>query len=68
MSNTKLVCLSQEMMRFTEIAAKKANRTPTEQIEYWVLLGREANKTISQDDILDILCGIAKIKVEEVSV
>lgn len=48
-------------------AAKETNRTPAEQIEHWALLGMAANQTISREDMLDVLLGIAKLKVEVTS-
>ncbi|EGG99582.1 hypothetical protein imdm_939 [gamma proteobacterium IMCC2047] len=64
MPKTKQVQLSQEMMRSATAAAQKTNRTTTEQIEHWAILGREANKTITLDDVLDVLCGIAQLNLE----
>jgi len=67
MPKTKQVRLSQEIMRSATAAAKSTNQTPAEQIEYWALLGKQANETITLDDMLDVLCGIAQLKVEKVS-
>jgi len=64
MAKTKPVRLNQGLMQTATSAAEKNNRTPAEQIEHWALLGQQAAKTITLDDMLDVLCGIAQLKVE----
>jgi len=67
MKDTKPIRLNQELMASASKAAEEANRTPAEQIEHWALLGMAANQTISREDMLDVLLGIAKLKVEVTS-
>jgi len=66
MTKTKPVRLSQGLMQTATTAAVNNNRTSAEQIEHWALLGQQAAKTITLNDMLDVLCGIALLKVEEI--
>jgi len=55
-------------MQTAVLASEHSNRTPSEQVEYWALLGRSVGKSISIDDMLGVRCGLAQLKVEEVIV
>lgn len=62
----KPIYLSQELMDSVKAAVKESDRTTTEQIEHWVSLGITVNKTITRDDMLNVLCGLVELKVEKV--
>ncbi len=65
MKKTELAHLSQELIQAALLASRRNNITLAEQIESWALLGRKVDKMITQDDMLDVLCGIALLRVEK---
>lgn len=67
MTKTKSIQLSQELMQAATSAAKDSDKTPTEQIEYGAVLGRKVDKAITLDDMLDVFCGTAQLKVEKIT-
>lgn len=66
MAKTLPVRLDKALINAATQASKHSNRTTAEQIEHWALLGLSVAKTINRDDMLDVLCGLAQLKVEEV--
>jgi len=63
---TKSIKLGQGLIQTATLAAKTSDKIPAELIEHWAVLGRKIDKVITLDDMLDVCCGIAQLKVEKV--
>lgn len=60
----KRVHLSPDLVQAAKVSARQNQRTITEQIEFWVRLGRaaEENPDLSSQMLVDLLVGIEDIK------
>ncbi|WP_268814356.1 TA system antitoxin ParD family protein [Nitrincola tapanii] len=48
------------------MAGKQLHRSTAEQIEHWADIGRQVASTLSQDALLQVSSGLARVKVEPV--
>ncbi|MEY8198662.1 MAG: hypothetical protein RPS47_05430 [Colwellia sp.] len=63
---TSPVWLQEELMQAAASTAKRFDRSPTEQVEYWANLGRSVSSILDPDALLSVASGLASIKVEPV--
>ncbi len=61
------VRLQQELMQSATLAGARQHRSAAEQIEYWATLGRQVAGVLDPDKLLDVLSGLAALKVEPVT-
>ena len=61
------VRLQQELMQSATLAGARHHRSAAEQIEYWATLGRQVAGVLDPDKLLDVLSGLAALRVEPVS-
>ena len=61
------VRLQQELMQSATLAGARQHRSAAEQIEYWATLGRQVAGVLDQDKLLDVLAGLAAVRVEPVT-
>jgi hypothetical protein len=57
------VRLQQDLMEKATLAGARQHRSAAEQIEYWAALGREVAGVVDPDTLLDVLSGLAALKV-----
>ena len=61
------VRLQQELMEKATLAGARQHRSAAEQIEYWAALGRQMAGVVDPDTLLDVLSGLATLKVVPVA-
>lgn len=61
------VRLQQELMQRATLAGARHHRSAAEQIEYWATLGRQVAGVLDPDKLLDVLAGLAAVRVEPVT-
>lgn len=61
------VRLQQELMQSATLAGARHHRSAAEQIEYWATLGRQVAGVLDPDKLLDVLAGLAAVKVEPIT-
>ena len=61
------VRLQQELMQSATLAGARHHRSAAEQIEYWATLGRQVAGVLDPDKLLDVLSGLAAVRVEPVT-
>jgi len=61
------VRLQQELMQSATLAGARHHRSAAEQIEYWAMLGRQVAGVLDPDKLLDVLSGLAGLRVEPVT-
>ncbi len=61
------VRLQQELMQSATLAGARQHRSAAEQIEYWATLGRQVAGVLDPDKLLDVLAGLAAVRVEPVT-
>ena len=61
------VRLQQELMQSATLAGARHHRSAAEQIEYWAMLGRQVAGVLDPDKLLDVLSGLAALRVEPVT-
>lgn len=61
------VRLQQELMQSATLAGARHHRSAAEQIEYWATLGRQVAGVLDPDKLLDVLAGLAAVRVEPVT-
>ena len=61
------VRLQQELMQSATLAGARHHRSAAEQIEYWATLGRQVAGVLDPDKLLDVLSGLAALRVEPVT-
>ncbi len=61
------VRLQQELMQSATLAGARHHRSAAEQIEYWATLGRQVAGVLDPDKLLDVLSGLAGLRVEPVT-
>lgn len=59
--------LQQELMQSATLAGARHHRSAAEQIEYWATLGRQVAGVLDPDKLLDVLSGLAAVRVEPVT-
>ena len=57
------VRLQQELMQRATLAGARHHRSAAEQIEYWAALGQQVAGVLDPDKLLDVLTGLAALKV-----
>lgn len=57
------VRLQQELMQRATLTGARHQRSAAEQIEYWAALGQQVAGILDPDKLLDVLTGLAAIKV-----
>jgi len=57
------VRLQQDLMEKATLAGARQHRSAAEQIEYWAALGREVAGVVDPDTLLDVISGLAALKV-----
>ena len=57
------VRLQQELMQSATLAGARHHRSAAEQIEYWAALGQQVAGVLDPDKLLDVLTGLAAVKV-----
>ena len=57
------VRLQQELMQRATLAGARQHRSAAEQIEYWAALGQQVAGVLDPDKLLDVLTGLAALKV-----
>ena len=65
--STSPVRLQQELMQSATLAGARHHRSAAEQIEYWATLGRQVAGVLDPDKLLDVLSGLAAVRVEQVT-
>ena len=61
------VRLQQELMQSATLAGARQHRSAAEQIEYWAALGQQMAGVLDPDKLLDVLTGLAALKVVPVT-
>jgi hypothetical protein len=61
------VRLQQDLMEKAALAGARQHRSAAEQIEYWAALGRQVAGVMDPDTLLDVLSGLAALKVVPVA-
>jgi hypothetical protein len=61
------VRLQQELMQRATLAGARQHRSAAEQIEYWAALGQQVAGVLDPDKLLDVLTGLATLKVEPIA-
>lgn len=61
------VRLQQELMQSATLAGARQHRSAAEQIEYWAALGQQVAGVLDPDKLLDVLTGLAALKVVPVT-
>ena len=61
------VRLQQELMQRATLAGARHHRSAAEQIEYWAALGQQVAGVLDPDKLLDVLTGLATLKVEPIA-
>lgn len=61
------VRLEKGLMAAATLTGKQQHRSAVEQVEYWASLGRFVSKTLTPDNLLNILAGLAKLNIEPIS-
>ena len=59
--------LQQELMQRATLAGARHHRSAAEQIEYWAALGQQVAGVLDPDKLLDVLTGLAALKVEPIT-
>ena len=54
-------------MQSAALAGARHHRSAAEQIEYWATLGRQVAGVLDPDKLLDVLSGLAAVRVEPVT-
>ena len=62
------VRLQDELMRSAALAGARQHRSAAQQIEYWASLGREVAALLDPDRLLAVQAGLARLRVEPVTV
>ena len=57
------VRLQQDLMQRATLTGARHQRSAAEQIEYWAALGQQVAGILDPDKLLDVLTGLAAIKV-----
>ena len=55
-------------MRSASLEGERHHRSAAEQIEYWASLGRDLAAFLDPDKLLDVVSGLATLRVESVNV
>jgi hypothetical protein len=61
------VRLQQQLMDSAVLAGARQHRSATEQIEYWAALGQQVARVLDPDKLLEVLSGLAALKVVPVA-
>jgi hypothetical protein len=61
------VRLQQDLMEKATLAGARQHRSAAEQIEYWAALGRQVAGVVDPDTLLDVMSGLAALKVVPVA-
>jgi hypothetical protein len=61
------VRLQQQLMDSAAMAGARHHRSATEQIEYWAALGQQVAGVLDPDKVLEVLAGLAALKVVPVA-
>jgi hypothetical protein len=61
------VRLQQDLMQRATLAGARHQRSAAEQIEYWAALGQQVAAALDPDRLLDVLTGLASLKVVPVA-
>ena len=62
------VRLQEALMRSAALAGARHHRSAAQQIEYWASLGREVAALLDPDRLLAVQAGLARLRVEPVTV
>jgi hypothetical protein len=62
------VRLQDALMRSAALAGARQHRSAAQQIEYWASLGREVAALLDPDRLLAVQAGLARLRVEPVTV
>lgn len=66
--STSPVRLQDALMRSAALAGARQHRSAAQQIEYWASLGREVAALLDPDRLLAVQAGLARLRVEPVTV
>lgn len=58
--------LQDDLMQDAALIGEQEHRSAAEQVEYWASLGRKISKLVPPDTMLDVVSGLARIKVEPI--
>ena len=61
------VRLQQDLMEKASLAGARQHRSAAEQIEYWAALGRQVAGVVDPDTLVDVMSGLAALKVVPVA-
>lgn len=61
------VRLQRELMESASLAGARQHRSTSEQIEYWAALGQKVAQVLNPDVLLDVMSGLAHLKVEPIA-
>ena len=53
-------------MESAALTGHRHHRSATEQVEYWAALGKQVASTLNPDSLLDVLSGLAILKIEPI--